>query len=176
MLANRPGATKPEQRLRAALFARGLRFRKDRRPEPAVRCRADVLFPTERICIFVDGCFWHGCRQHFSLPASNSSWWSEKVQATVDRDVRQRNALKSQGWRVISIWEHELRGAGVEESAYAICARVRESTRRSRGVTSPRATLGAGPLTIYGQSSPSRPLAEWHRDVSPPWPGTEGIK
>lgn len=63
MLANRP-----EPYLRNALHALGLRFWKNRRPIHAMRCEADIVFPARRVCIFVDGCFWHGCPLHFHVP------------------------------------------------------------------------------------------------------------
>ena len=108
MVANYGGNTAPERLLRSALFAAGLRFRKDVRPVLSLRCTADILFPKQRLCIFVDGCFWHGCPNHFKCPKTNATWWQEKIQANRVRDRRQIALLKTAGWRVARVWEHEI--------------------------------------------------------------------
>ena len=96
------------------------------RPLPrAERCRIEVSnrlpsraksavqgrhrFRRQRVCIFIDGCFWHRCPKHFHVPKTNSAWWDEKVQATVDRDQRQTLVLRQSGWNVLRFWEHDLR-------------------------------------------------------------------
>jgi DNA mismatch endonuclease (patch repair protein) len=99
--------TKPEARLRTALWALGLRFRKDVRVDPALRTRADVVFARQRVCVFLDGCYWHRCPEHFRLPRSNTAWWSRKLQRNVDRDERATAELSARGWKVIRVWEHE---------------------------------------------------------------------
>lgn len=124
MLANRPDRAKLEQRLRSTLHRSGLRFWKNRRPVPELRCEADVVFPGARVCVFVDGCFWHGCTQHFRVPKSNAAWWTEKVRATVERDRRQEAALETHGWTVLRVWEHELAGAQLESKAAEVAMRV----------------------------------------------------
>lgn len=108
MQANVPRNTSPELRLRRALHAAGLRFRKDARPEPTLRCTADVIFRRQRVCVFVDGCFWHRCHHHFVAPRTNAAWWLEKIAANVERDRRQTTFLRSRGWQVVRAWEHEL--------------------------------------------------------------------
>jgi DNA mismatch endonuclease, patch repair protein len=108
MVANVGATTKPERELRRALHNAGLRFRKDVRPEPHFRCEADIVFPRQKLCVFVDGCFWHGCLLHFKCPTTNNSWWKEKIQATVDRDRRQTTSLESLGWKVLRVWEHDI--------------------------------------------------------------------
>jgi DNA mismatch endonuclease (patch repair protein) len=97
-----------ESRLQAALTVGGLAFEVDQRVESDLRWKADVVFPQQRICVFVDGCFWHGCPAHFRPPHSNSAWWTEKIQANVDRDCRQKETLGARGWKVFRFWEHEL--------------------------------------------------------------------
>lgn len=97
-----------EVALRSALHRAGLRFRKSVRPVPDLRCTADVVFASRRACIFIDGCFWHGCPYHFSVPHTNSGWWREKIEDNKARDRRQRGALRREGWHVIRVWEHDL--------------------------------------------------------------------
>ena len=70
--------------------------------------RPDFVFPVERIAIFVDGCFWHGCPTHGHVPASNAHFWREKIIRNRRRDRKVTRILKSKAWRVLRIWEHEL--------------------------------------------------------------------
>ena len=101
-----------EMRLRKELFGLGLRYRVDFAPIAGMRQRADVVFGKAKIAVFVDGCFWHMCPLHASSPKANSAWWREKLEANVARDERNRSALIAAGWRVIRVWEHELRNDG----------------------------------------------------------------
>jgi DNA mismatch endonuclease (patch repair protein) len=106
--ANRRTDTQPEQRLRSELHRRGLRFRKDLLiGTPGLRVHADVAFTRQRLAVFVDGCFWHGCPEHGSSPKSNAAYWGPKLAANVDRDRRVDKALRAEGWAVLRIWEHE---------------------------------------------------------------------
>lgn len=70
--------------------------------------KPDFVFSKLRLVVFVDGCFWHGCPQHRSTPATNASYWREKLAANRRRDRRVDRELASRGWRVLRIWEHEL--------------------------------------------------------------------
>src|SRR5688572_18812214 len=97
--------TSPEIALRRALWARGLRYRlKIRTPGG----RPDVVFPTERLAVFIDGCFWHGCPLHYASPRSRKDFWSAKLAENIDRDWRQSTALQAAGWCVVRLWEHEV--------------------------------------------------------------------
>lgn len=116
--------TKAEVLLRRRLHAVGLRFRKEIRPEPGLRCKADIVFPRQRICIFIDGCFWHCCPIHFKPPKKNSAWWKEKIQATVERDGRQRRFLESRGWKVLRFWEHSITPRKVAQVIRLIAANM----------------------------------------------------
>jgi len=101
--------TAPEVELRRMLYSKGLRYRIDARPEKLLRCKADLVFRRHRLCIFVDGCFWHGCPEHGRVPQTNADWWQEKIADNRSRDSRQQNALESLGWTVLRFWEHDLR-------------------------------------------------------------------
>lgn len=96
--------TEPERALRSALWAKGLRYRLHA-PTPAGR--PDLVLPGPT-AVFVDGCFWHGCPRHYSRPRTREDFWAEKLRANVERDRRQTRALRSLGWRVLRVWEHEL--------------------------------------------------------------------
>lgn len=122
MRANVGKESAPEMALRSSLHSRGLRFKKSCRPEPTVRCTADIVFRRKQVCVFVDGCYWHGCPLHFVPPHKNRDWWLEKIQANIDRDCRQTELLEGLGWKVIRIWEHE-----IKEDLDAAAERVREA-------------------------------------------------
>jgi DNA mismatch endonuclease (patch repair protein) len=98
--------TKPEVRLRKALWRIGLRYRKSAK----LPGRPDITFINARTVVFVDGCFWHGCPQHMTWPKSNREFWSNKISGNIARDQKVNNLLSEQGWKVIRVWEHELEG------------------------------------------------------------------
>lgn len=116
MRANRGRDTGPEVALRSALHARGLRFRKNMRLDLAEgrRVRPDIVFSGLRLAIFVDGCFWHGCREHRSLPTANASFWRDKIDGTAQRDQQQVAWLQEAGWTVIRVWEHDVPDTAVQ--------------------------------------------------------------
>jgi DNA mismatch endonuclease (patch repair protein) len=106
MQGNRSKDTKPELALRRELHARGLRYFKNRRPIRTVRRTADVVFPTPRIAVFIDGCFWHGCPDHHTVAKTNADYWSAKVERNRTRDRETDALLLDAGWTVLRIWEH----------------------------------------------------------------------
>lgn len=120
--------TKPEVELRSALHRRGLRFYVDRAPLPTMRRRADVLFPTARVAVYVHGCFWHGCPDHASWPKNNAGWWREKIRGTQARDRDTVAALSEAGWVGIEVWEHE----EPESAADRVAALVNSRRGKSR--------------------------------------------
>jgi DNA mismatch endonuclease (patch repair protein) len=95
--------TKPEIILRKYLWSKGLRFRVNYSAE-----KIDIAFPSKKIALFVDGCFWHSCPIHSHEPKSNKSYWLPKLQKNKERDFKKNQLLAKQGWAVIRIWEHEL--------------------------------------------------------------------
>ncbi|MFB8229605.1 very short patch repair endonuclease [Cellulosimicrobium sp. NPDC055967] len=99
--------TEPELALRRELHARGLRYRVTY-PVPGQRRRTiDIAFTRAKVAVFVDGCFWHGCPEHGTMPRSNSAWWQGKLAANRARDDDTDATLRSLGWAVLRIWEHE---------------------------------------------------------------------
>jgi len=95
--------TKPEVLLRRALWARGLRYRVCYGPE-----RIDIAFPSRKLAVFVDGCFWHGCPEHSHLPKSNEAYWLPKLKRNIERDRAKEARLRAEGWEVIRVWEHDV--------------------------------------------------------------------
>lgn len=107
MRANRSRDTEPELALRRELYGRGLRYRVAVRPLPRLRRTADVVFTADRVAIFVDGCFWHGCPEHHRPATKNSGFWLQKIDANQHRDLDTSIRLREAGWTVIRVWEHE---------------------------------------------------------------------
>lgn len=107
MQSTRQRDTAPEIAVRSELHRRGLRFYVDRAPNPALRRRADILFPRRRVAIYIDGCFWHGCPEHGTWPKANADWWREKIEMNRARDRDTDRRLIAAGWTVVRAWEHE---------------------------------------------------------------------
>jgi DNA mismatch endonuclease, patch repair protein len=99
--------TPAEIALRKVIHARGLRYRVDCQPIAGMRARADIVFTKARVAVFVDGCFWHSCPLHGTVPKRNHRWWIEKLEANRRRDESATVALEKEGWLVLRFWEHE---------------------------------------------------------------------
>ncbi|WP_042434181.1 very short patch repair endonuclease [Streptacidiphilus anmyonensis] len=135
MLGNRGRDTSPERALRSLVHASGLRYRVAARPEPGVRRTADLVFRPTKVAVFVDGCFWHRCPDHFTAPKTNAQFWEEKISRNVVRDRDTDARLQSAGWLVLRFWEHQT----PEECA----AVVRAEVLRRRKDLAARRTAGA---------------------------------
>ena len=106
--------TKPEVLVRKYLFMRGLRYRKNDKRYPG---KPDIVMPKYRTIVFVNGCFWH-CHENckgFKMPKTNPDYWKPKLDGNRQRDADHVEALRAAGWRVIIIWECELKKALREE-------------------------------------------------------------
>lgn len=114
----------PELLLRRELHRRGLRFRVQA-PLPG---RPDIALSRARMAIFVDGCFWHLCPSHGTLPKNNADWWRTKLERNVARDREKDLLLSSQGWLPVHVWEHEDAAAAAD----AIAELWRQRTGRQR--------------------------------------------
>jgi DNA mismatch endonuclease, patch repair protein len=106
MVRQRRRDTRPEMAIRRLLHARGMRYRVDA-ALPGMHRRADLLFRSSRVAVFVDGCFWHACPEHGTMPKNNAAWWSAKIAANAGRDRDTDRRLTAAGWAVLRIWEHE---------------------------------------------------------------------
>jgi DNA mismatch endonuclease (patch repair protein) len=107
MRSNKGRDTGPEVAIRRAIHARGLRYFVNRRPVRTIRRTADILFPRQRVAVFVDGCFWHGCADHHTVASTNAEYWAKKVASNRRRDSETDALLAAAGWTVVRIWEHE---------------------------------------------------------------------
>lgn len=129
MRGNKRRDTRPELALRSALHALGFRYRVDARPIPGIRRTADLIFIREKVAVFLDGCYWHGCKEHYRPSRKNSEFWSAKIAANQARDRETDRLLREAGWETIRIWEHE-----PPEAAAAQIAEVISRKRASRAV------------------------------------------
>jgi DNA mismatch endonuclease (patch repair protein) len=100
--------TKPEMLVRKFLFAKGFRYRVNDKKLPG---KPDIVLPKYKTVIFVHGCFWHGhegCR-YYVVPKTRTEWWLEKIGRNKGNDEKKNSALREKGWKVIEIWECELK-------------------------------------------------------------------
>lgn len=107
--------TNPEEIVRKYLFAQGLRYRKNDKRYPG---HPDIVLPKYKTIIFVHGCFWHlhkGCSRA-KLPTSNVEFWRKKLSANAERDIKEKNELEAIGWRVLVVWECQLKKAIREQT------------------------------------------------------------
>jgi len=124
--------TKPEVQLRSAVHAAGLRFRKHQSVAP--RCTPDFVLRRWHIAVFVDGCFWHGCPDHSPrFRGPNAHLWEEKLAANRARDARNTATALEAGWRVVRVWECEVR-RDVAAAAQVIRRAAVETRSDSDGV------------------------------------------
>lgn len=106
----RKANTSPEVDLRKAVHAAGGRFRLH--PQLAKGCTPDFVLPGRRVAVFVDGCFWHGCPDHgrkTPWTGPNAELWAEKMRRNGERDERSTRIAEEQGWRVVRVWECQVR-------------------------------------------------------------------
>lgn len=99
--------TKPEETVRKYLFSKGLRYRKNVKTLPG---HPDIVFPKYKVVVFVNGCFWHhhNCGR-FVWPKSNTEYWRNKINRNVERDKENNKLLMQTGWRVLTVWECQLK-------------------------------------------------------------------
>lgn len=117
--------TKPEVLVRKYLFSKGFRYRKNVKKLPGT---PDIVLPKYRICIFVNGCFWHkhdGCK-YFTWPKNNADFWKKKIDDNMQRDQKNYRLLSESGWKTIIIWECQLKpgvfNRTMDELLNEICA------------------------------------------------------
>lgn len=147
--------TRPELIVRKYLFSRGLRYRVNSRKLPGT---PDIVLKKYKTVVFVDGCFWHGhenCK-YFRLPKSNTDFWRHKIAMNIARDYANGVDLRLDGWRVIRIWECDIRTkARREETLANLYVRITTPrVRRPSYTTIPDdLPVAADPETSYGNNA-----------------------
>ena len=126
MAAIRSASTKPERRLRHALWHQGFRYRINDKTLPG---RPDIVLPKYRTVIFVHGCFWHGHKDcsYYNVPQTNTEFWMAKIARNQERDQEVWRKLEAKGWSVVIVWECQLKKANLDSTV----ARVAEEIVRS---------------------------------------------
>lgn len=132
MAAIRSKDTKPEMIVRRGLWSRGFRYRLNHKRLPG---HPDLVLRKYRVCIFVNGCFWHGHRVQFKvhgsasvvedsqccrIPHTNRAFWVAKIRRNKERDKEEQRMLASMGWHCITVWECELKPSKREETLDSI--------------------------------------------------------
>lgn len=98
--------TSLEQALRTNLWKLGVRYRKN---NSKLFGKPDISIKKRKIAIFIDSCFWHGCKKHLRFPKSNTEYWSKKIGKNRERDISVNEYYRNKNWKVIRIWEHEIK-------------------------------------------------------------------
>jgi DNA mismatch endonuclease, patch repair protein len=138
-MASNRGRTRPELRFAKALWARGHRYftaegwRK--LTGQKLRGKPDLVFPSARLLLFVDGCFWHGCPLHYSKPiGANRTFWEQKLHANMRRDAEVTLELTSRGWLVLRLWEHDVKPACLDSAAERVATLLHTRSRLDRPI------------------------------------------
>lgn len=123
--------SKPEEKVRKALFARGFRYRKNVRSLPGC---PDIVLPRYKTVIFVNGCFWHkhDCPR-FVWPSSNQDYWVPKITRNVERDKAVYEELKCLGWQVLIVWECALKKKDFDNTMTQLIDQITSSTALHEG-------------------------------------------
>ena len=117
--------TKPEELVRKFLFSQGFRYRKNDARLPGT---PDIVLPKYKTVIFVNGCFWHGhsnCK-YFVVPKTNTEFWLNKIETNRQRDAKKTSELQSLGWRVIVLWECQLKKNVVDETLQSLVEKIKQ--------------------------------------------------
>jgi DNA mismatch endonuclease (patch repair protein) len=107
MHAVRRSGTACELKLAHEFVTLHLEFETNVRVLAKNRTQPDFVFPKAKVAIFVDGCFWHGCPEHGSVPRANRAWWKKKIADNKTRDLRNLRLLRAHGWTARRFWAHE---------------------------------------------------------------------
>ena len=123
MAAIHSSSTKPELKLRRALWSLGFRYRINERHMPG---KPDIVLPKYRTVVFIHGCFWHGHKdcKYYTVPKTNTEFWTAKVARNQQRDQEVWRQLEAKGWFVIIIWECELKKYRFEDTVNSVAAEI----------------------------------------------------
>ena len=113
----------PEEKVRKFLFSKGFRYRKNDKKLPGC---PDIVLPKYKTVIFVNGCFWHkhNCKR-FVWPSSNEEYWKKKILRNVERDELNIKGLKEPGWKVLVVWECELKKVAIDKRLETLVDEIR---------------------------------------------------
>ncbi|WP_409289646.1 very short patch repair endonuclease [Peribacillus sp. SCS-37] len=109
--------TKLEDKVNKALWAKGIRFRKNVK---GLYGTPDIAIKKYKVVIFIDSCFWHACEIHGNKPKQNVDFWKKKLERNVERDLAVTTYYKENGWNVLRVWEHQLKKNNFDETINSI--------------------------------------------------------
>ena len=115
--------TKPELLVRKFLHSSGFRYRLHDKKLPG---KPDIVLPKHHTIIFIHGCFWHGhngCR-YYVVPKTRTEWWLNKINTNKMKDAQAEKLLLEGGWRVLNVWECELKGTACEQTLQELAAAI----------------------------------------------------
>ena len=126
MAAIHSASTKPEQKIRHALWRLGFRYRVNDKRLPG---KPDIVLSKYRTAIFVHGCFWHGHKdcKNYTVPKTNTDFWVAKIARNQERDQEVWRKLEAKGWYVIIVWECQLKKAVLEDTVNRVAAEIRRN-------------------------------------------------
>lgn len=137
MAAIRSSSTKPELKLRLALWRQGFRYRVNDKRLPG---KPDIVLPKYHTVIFIHGCFWHGHKdcKYYTIPKTNTDFWTAKVARNQERDQEEWRQLEAKGWFVIIVWECQLKKAVLDETVARVEAEIRQNGETFRAAQDER--------------------------------------
>jgi DNA mismatch endonuclease (patch repair protein) len=105
MSAVKSKETKIEIAFRKKLWEKGIRYRKN---PPKYFGKPDIVLKKYKTVIFIDSCFWHGCKKHFRMPSTRKKYWRDKIEKNITRDKEVNKYYKNTGWHIFRFWEHDI--------------------------------------------------------------------
>lgn len=126
MAAIHSASTKPEIKLRHALWRQGFRYRVNDKRLPG---KPDIVLPKYHTVVFIHGCFWHGHKgcKYYSVPKTNTEFWIAKVARNQERDQEEWRQLEAKGWYVIIVWECQLKKSKIEDTIQNVITEIRSN-------------------------------------------------
>jgi DNA mismatch endonuclease, patch repair protein len=115
--------TKPEMLVRRFLHAQGFRYRLHVKNLPG---KPDIVLPKYKTIIFIHGCFWHGhegCK-YYVVPKTRTEWWLNKINGNVENDKKATKALKKEGWKIITLWECDLKPTFIDKTLTSLLRKI----------------------------------------------------
>jgi len=119
----RSAHTKPEIAVRKFLHARGFRYTLHNKKLPG---KPDIVLPKYKTIVFIHGCFWHGhdnCK-YYVVPKTRTEWWLNKINTNKNNDSKAVAALKKEGWKIITVWECDLKPAKIDETLASLVRKI----------------------------------------------------
>lgn len=164
--------SRPEEIVRKYLFSKGLRYRKNVRRLPGC---PDIVLSKYKTVVFVNGCFWHmhDCGR-FVWPKSNTEYWHQKISRNIERDKENHQLLQEQGWRVLIIWECQLKKAVMESNLSDLYKKItqKQQKRARQHCCCPARFYSFIVASVFGYSIPAKQRRIASKIILAPWHGT----